>query len=88
MTLKVDVEQLRAAAGELRTASESVPDDIVFDASGAASANITAAVEGFNMWAKVMGLTLAGELRTSAEDADAAASAYELLEQQLAQEAG
>jgi len=88
MTLKVDVEALRAAAGQLRTASEAVPVGIVFDATGSGSARIAQAVESFNMWAKVTGLIRAGELRTSAEDAEAAATAFELAEAELAAQAG
>ena len=88
MTLKVNVEDLRAAASQLRTASDAVPVDTVFDASGSGSARIAQAVESFNMWAKVTGLIIAGELRTSAEDAEAAATAFETAEAALAAQAG
>ena len=83
-SLQVDVVALRAAANTLRGAADSVPVGSPADAAGCGSSAVTAAVENFNMWARLSGQILAGKLRSGAESADLAATTFEQTEGAIA----
>lgn len=87
-SLEIDVEALRGAATGMRGAADLVPLNLPIDASGCGSAQVIAAAEDFNMWAKVSAQILIGKLESSGGSADLAATAFETAESELAAAAG
>lgn len=81
--LIVDVPALRAVANTMREAALALPTTLAVDVGGCGSPAVLAAAESFNMWSKITAQTFAGKLNASGDDADFAATEFELMEAEL-----
>ena len=82
--LYIDAETVRSAADQLEQAADMLPTGVPVDASGCGSPAVIAAVENFNMWAKVTLMLTAGKLAAQAASADASATEFERIEAEIA----
>jgi hypothetical protein len=87
--LEIDVARLRAAADAVDAVAGGIlVTNTAITVGGCGSTAVIAAAEDFNMWAKVAAQSLKGRLRSSAQAADEAATAYETIEAQIAESVG
>jgi hypothetical protein len=84
VTLQIDSDAVRLGASTMRDAAQAVPTSTAIDAAGCGSSAVVSAADSFNLYVGVMAKTFQARMTQSADNADAAAKAWDEQEAALA----